>query len=408
MKHPTKQILYVAGVASRDVRFESQLAMLDPSWTFAVSASAHEALAHIESKPCDAVVTNDQLSDMDGFRLLDTIQQRFPKTHRVILADLENPRIAVKSTGITHQCLPKPIDSDLLRVTLERVFNLNIWLSNPTVRELLACMKVVPSPPDLYLTIVRVLRDPESNLEEVSKKASQDPAMAAKLLQLANSAALGLRHKVVTVEEAIGYLGLEMTRSLVLLAHTFSYCNRSRATNSRVDRLWKHSLSTGSLARRIAREEECSREVTDETFLAGLLHDIGELLFIVNLPTEYQAALTRARDARIPTWQAEFDQFGATHAELGAELMAMWNLPMSVVEVLALHHHPSKLLSSGFGPLAAVHVADFLEQEFSVSKEYGEGAVIDVPYLADLGVAGKLDSWRESCREELQLEVEAK
>ncbi len=408
MKPQTKQILYVAGPASRDARFETELAGLHPSWTIARSTSAREALAHIEGTPCDAVVTHDQLPDLDGFRLLDTIQQRFPRTHRLILADLENAKTAVKSIGIAHQCLPKPIDSELLRTTLERVFNLNIWLSSGTVRELLARMKVVPSPPDLYLAIVRALRDPESNLTEVSDKAGQDPAMSAKLLQLANSAALGLRHKVVTVDEAIGYLGLEMTRSLVLLAHTFSYCNRGRATNGRVDRLWKHSLSTGSLARRLAREEECSREATDEAFLAGLLHDIGELLLLVNLPTEYQTVLNRVRDEGIPTWQAEFEQFGATHAELGAELMATWNLPMSVVEALALHHHPSKLLSSGFGPLAAVHVADVLEQELSRSKEYHEGATIDHAYLNDMGAGEKLDSWRETCREELKLDAAAK
>jgi HD-like signal output (HDOD) protein len=402
MKHATKQILYVAPAAARDSRFEAELSSLDPRWDVSVSASADEALARIQETPFDAVVANDQLDDMDGFRLLDTIQQRHPNTHRLIVADLANPKTAVKSAGGAHQCLPKPVDGAMLRTTLERIFSLNIWLSNPTVRELLGRMKIVPSPPDLYMAIARVLRDPEASLDEVSTKAAQDPAMSAKLLQLANSAALGLRHKVINVEEAIGYLGLEMTRSLVLLAHTFSYCNRSRGTNARVDRLWKHSLQAGSLARRLAREERSSRELGDEAFLAGLLHDIGELLFLVNLPREYQTVLERARDTGIPVWQAEFDHFGATHAELGAELMAIWNLPMCVVEALALHHHPSKLLSSDFGALAAVHVADALEQEMTASQEHPDSISIDMNYLSDLGRADRLDHWRELCRQELK------
>jgi HD-like signal output (HDOD) protein len=262
-------------------------------------------------------------------------------------------------------------------------------------------MKIVPSPPDLYMTIARALRDPETSIDDVSRRAAQDPAMSAKLLQLANSAALGLRHKVVNVEEAIGYLGLEMTRSLVLLAHTFSYCNRSRATNARVDRLWKHSLHTGSLARRLAREERSSRELADEAFLAGLLHDIGELLFLVNLPQEYQTVLSRARETGVPVWQAEFDHFGATHAELGAELMAIWNLPLCVVEALALHHHPSKLLSADFGALAAVHVADALQRELAGSAEQPDDISLDSNYLNDLGLADRLEGWREIARQEL-------
>jgi HD-like signal output (HDOD) protein len=402
MKSATKQILYVASHTARDLHFEAELSTLDPCWDVSVSGSADEALARIQETPFDAVVANDQLTDMDGFRLLDTIQQRHPNTHRLIVADLANPAMAVKSAGGAHQCLPKPLDSEMLRTMLERIFSLNIWLSNPTVRELLGRMKVVPSPPELYVTIARALRDPESNLSEVSSRAAQDPAMSGKLLQLANSAALGLRHKVVTVDEAIGYLGLEMTRSLVLLAHTFSYCNRNRGTNARVDRLWKHSLQTGSLARRLAREERTPREMADEAFLAGLLHDIGELLFLVNLPQEYQTVLKNARESGVPVWQAEFEHFGATHAEIGAELMAIWNLPISVVEALALHHHPSKLISSNFGPLAAVHVADALQQELWGKPEQPDDITLDVNYLTDLGVAERLDSWRETCKEELR------
>src|SRR5436305_1880723 len=78
----------------------------------------------------------------------------------------------------------------------------------------------------------------------------------AKLLQVTNSAALGLRHKVTRVQDAISYLGLETTRSLVLLAHTFSYCDKTRAAGFSIERLWQHSLTVGALARCIAREEK--------------------------------------------------------------------------------------------------------------------------------------------------------
>ena len=404
IKPASKQILYVASTVGRDLRFEAELPRLNPRWQVAVTLSANDALTLVKNTAFDVVVTHDALPDMDGFRLLDTIQQSHPNTHRFLVADLADPKTAVKTAGIAHQCLPKPLDSDTLRTSLERIFNLNIWLSNPNVRSLLGRMPVVPSPPDLYFTIARALSDPESNLDEVSGRASQDPAMSGKLLQLANSAALGLRHKVVNVEEAIGYLGLETTRSLVLLAHTFSHCKTGRGSGLNIDRLWKHSVNTGSLARRLAREEGCGREMTDEAFLAGLLHDIGLLLFAVNLPQEYNEVVARTRASGLPLWQAEFDHFGANHAELGAELMAIWNLPLSVIEALALHHHPSKLISSGFGPLAAVHAADAFEHELTRSNDHPEGSAIDANYLADLGLSERLEPWRAACRKELNSE----
>jgi HD-like signal output (HDOD) protein len=271
-------------------------------------------------------------------------------------------------------------------------------------------MKVVPSPPDLYFAVVRALSSPEVDLDELYEKAAQDPAMTAKLLQVANSAALGLRHKVTNVGEAISYLGLETTRSLILLSHTFSYCDRSRVAGFSIDRLWRHSFTTGILARRIARQEKASLEIVDESFLAGLLHDLGELLLAVNLPEEYGLVLARTRPAPsgepgLPLWQAELEQFGATHAEIGAELMALWNLPITVVEALALHHRPAALLSRKFSPLTAVHAADVLEHELSGNGELAEGSSIDISYLEDIGVSGQLPAWREACRHELHLAV---
>ncbi|MGZ8920161.1 MAG: HDOD domain-containing protein, partial [Limisphaerales bacterium] len=146
-------------------------------------------------------------------------------------------------------------------------------------------------------------------------------------------------------------------------------------------------------------EENCLPDILDECFLAGLLHDIGELLLMANLPQEYEQVLTQARAKEIPSWQAELDHFGASHAELGAELMAIWNLPSTVVEALALHHHPSKLLSSTFGPLAAVHVADVIEQELSGGAPAQSS--LDLHYLADIGVPDRLPAWREACENEI-------
>lgn len=414
MSNQAKQILFVGEEVAEQPRLRNDLLQLNPEWSATFTRAGGEALSLLGATRFDAVVTDDLLPDMDGFQFLNAVQEQHPDSHRLVVCELNDARAAVKTTRSAHHCVPKPWDTEAIQTVLERTFALGIWLSNSTVRALVRKLPVVPSPPAFYFEIVRALRSNEVDLEDLGGKAAKDPALTAKLLQLANSAALALRHRVTRVQDAIGYLGLETTRSLVLLAHTFAYADKVRTAGFSLERLWKHSLTVGALARKIAREQRSTPEVVDECFLAGLLHDIGKLLLAVNLPAEYSAVIARVlRGAApgggapaVPLWHAEAEAFGASHAEVGAELMATWNLPLSVVEALALHHRPSRLLSTGFSPLAAVHVADAFASEFSGQHDPLEHSEVDLTYLWDVGLAEQLEPWRDACREELERQDE--
>lgn len=347
------------------------------------------------------MVSDDTLPDGDGFAFLNKVQQDHAQTDRFVVSDVADPKLAVKTSRHAHQIIPKPFDPEVLRDQLNRAFTLGVWLSNPAVPGLIARMTVVPSPPDLYFAVVKALNSPETDFADITRRAQQDPAMTAKLLKVANSAAMGLRHQVTNVGEAISYLGLETTRSLILLTHTFSYCDKGGKNGFSIERLWRHSIATGALARRIAREEKTGGHAMEEAFLAGLLHDIGELLFAVNMPAEYQQVLAEAAGGKQPVWQGEASRFGATHAEVGAELMAIWNLPLRVVEALAFHHQPAQILSAGFSPLTAVHVADVIAAENDADNP--EQAALSLDYLDHLGLLNRVEAWREACREELQM-----
>jgi putative nucleotidyltransferase with HDIG domain len=402
MSNRSKKILYVGESVASQPRLRAELTQLKPEWNAAFGAHAQEALGLLARNRFDAIVSDDHLPDMEGLRFLNTVQEKYPDAHRLIVCELDSIS-GLKSTRLTHQCVPKPWDKDTIETVLERAFARAVWLSNPTVRNLVHRMPVLPSPPTFYFELVRALRSDEVNLDHLAERASRDPALTAKLLQVSNSATLGLRHRVTRVQDAIGYLGFETTRSLVLLAHTFAYCDKIRAVGFSIERLWQHSLTVGALSRRIAREENAKAEMNDLCFLAGLLHDIGKLLLAVNLPDEYSKVMTRVQQSEEKTslWQAELDQFGTTHAEVGAELMAIWNLPLPVVEALALHHKPTQLLSVGFSPLTAVHVADVFAANFANPVGTIGQAEIDLTYLWDAGVAERLEPWREACREEI-------
>lgn len=411
MNNLEKRILFVGGGTPAQARLLSELKASNPAWSAVFSQAAKDALAILDQAKVDAVVTDDTLPDMDGFTFLNSVQERHPESHRLIVCEMADSNAGLKTTRVAHHCVPKPWESEAVRDVLERAFERSVWLSSGAVRGLVQRMPVLPSPPTLYFEIVKALRSDEADLEDIFRRAAQDPALTAKLLQVANSAVLGLRHKVTSAEDAIGYLGLETTRSLVLLGHTFSYCDKARTAGFSIEGLWGHSLTVGAIARKIAREEKEAPEVVDESFLAGLLHDIGKLLLAVNMPDQYSRVIARVREAgppssktgnRLTLWQAENEEFGTNHGEIGAELMAIWNLPMTVVEALAMHHRPTKLLSSTFSPLTAVHVADVFSYEFSGTQDPLEYAEIDTAYLSDLGLFNNMEAWRTACQEEFQ------
>jgi putative nucleotidyltransferase with HDIG domain len=245
----------------------------------------------------------------------------------------------------------------------------------------------------MYFEVVRQLESPTTSLEDVGQNIARDPAMTAKLLQLVNSAVFGLQLTISQPNEAVAYLGIETTKSLILLAHTFSYFDHLATSGFSIDSLWTHSYSTARCAQRIAEHEWTSQELIAQAFAAGLLHDIGKLMLAANLPAEFQEALWRASHEGMELWQAELQILGAHHAEVGACMLATWGLPTAIVEAVALHHHPARVSAGGFTPLVAVHVANVLSQLSPLNATQPIRPQLDTEYLRVTGFTERVVEW---------------
>ena len=396
-----KRILFVG----EDLELWEQLRLLSGEesfpWDLAFAKNGLQALASLAQSPCAAVVTDMQLPSMAGTALLDEVMQRSPRTLRFVRASLGDQQSAMRCVGMAHQYLVKPGDAQIVQHALERAFALEAWLPGEAAQKVLAQMKKLPSPPNLYFKIVAELQSSDSTMEHIGKLMEQDLVLSAKLLQMVNSAVFGLQLQVSSACEAVMYLGMETTKALVLLAHTFSYFDKLKAADFSVDKLWAHSLATGRVAEKIARAESNDASLIGEAFTAGMLHDIGKLLFAANLPAEFTKALTCAREQNVPLWEAESATLGVTHAELGASLLGIWGLPAPMVEAVALHHLPARLLSKTFCPLTAVHVANVLEHELRPDLQGLPAAGVDQNYLAELGLSERWEHWRDLCQEKM-------
>ncbi|MEO8427189.1 MAG: response regulator [Verrucomicrobiota bacterium] len=392
-----KTILLFAG-GDRELHQDLQKHFNGPAseWQATLVQSRTEALSAMAIAPYDAIIAEVDLPGLNGAQLLDEVMRLYPKTLRFILSELSASQATMTCVGTAHQFLLKPTDAQTVKCALERAFALETWLPSDAVQSLMSSIRKLPSPPNLYFKVVKALESPLSSVETVGGLIAEDVVMSAKLLQLVNSAVFGLQLQVAHAGEAVAYLGVETTKSLILLAHTFSYFDEVRASGFSIDQLWRHSLATGHYAHRIADAESVDPEMINQAFTAGMLHDIGKLILAANLPAKFSKVVALARQQKVELWQVERELFGATHAEVGACLLGIWGLPLPIVEATALHHHPAQLLSKTFCPLTAVHVANALEHA-AQRKDFDATLVVDGVYLEELGLTGRLEEWQQVC-----------
>jgi len=152
-------------------------------------------------------------------------------------------------------------------------------------------------------------------------------------------------------------------------------------------------METGMIAREIAKAEQVATSIVEQSYTAGLLHDVGRLVFASNLCERYTAVVKASQENGTSVWEEERQKLGATHAEVGAYLLGLWGLSDSIVEAVAFHHRPSDCVERRFSPLTAVHVAKALQEELS---QTGDGpSHIDSMYLNTLHLTDRLPYWRE-------------
>jgi HD-like signal output (HDOD) protein len=161
--------------------------------------------------------------------------------------------------------------------------------------------------------------------------------------------------------------------------------------------LAQHSWVTAAMARKVAQLEGMDFKTAEQCFLAGLLHDTGQLVLAFGLPEEYATVIARTGSENLPLWRVEQEFFGATHSDVGAYLLALWGLSNPVIEAVAMHHQPARCPTAEFSPAVAVHVADAFAHEFSKSGE--PPPPLDTEYLTQIGCADRIETWHDACRD---------
>jgi diguanylate cyclase (GGDEF)-like protein len=206
-------------------------------------------------------------------------------------------------------------------------------------KPLLAKIKADPRLPSLPGVAVRVLelvKQENASVATVGKVISADPALSAKVIRTVNSSFYGLTHQVATINHALVLLGMQTVKTVALGFSLVGALNTKKSPKFDYLRFWRQSLYSAVAARML--DKTLQRGTHEESFLAGLLTDIGTLAMHQALGEPYDEVLETTNGNQLELIRLSRERFDLDHAEVGAMLAEHWKFPPALVEPIRQHH----------------------------------------------------------------------
>jgi len=202
----------------------------------------------------------------------------------------------------------------------------------------------LPALPQVLVELIDVCAHPDVTVSDVGPIVSRDPALAARILQLVNSALFGVRRPIADISQAVVFLGLDTVRNLAISVSAHEAFHVGKGNSRWMAVFWYRAILAASFCQKIAAQIGYGKP--SEAYVAGLLDNIGMLFFYVRMPERYAAML-----AAIPRkdWETELAAreialFGVSRAEIGGMLLGKWKLTnlAEAVASASLERLPSK------------------------------------------------------------------
>jgi HD-like signal output (HDOD) protein len=353
------QVIFVDDESRVLSGIERALIMQESEWECRFATSGQQALTMLEQEPADVIVSDMRMPLMDGAQLLAQVRDRWPSTIRIILSGYSEPEATVRMLNVAHRFVSKPCDSSTILMMVTSALALRDMFDDPALLAVVGRTSHLPAAPKVFIEISRLLANPSSDSRQIAELLSSDPALSAKVMQLANSAYFTRGNRISDIGNAITRLGLEQIKLLVLTSQIFTEAKN----DPYVEQLQHRALLAATLAARITNQQGVEST-------AALLARIA--LLIPELREDNAESITTQDNTPM-------------YAAVSAYLLALWGLPMDIVEAVACHMQPLRSTDNTFGVIGTVHVAVTL----------ANNTVPYLDYLEQTGVLNKLPLWQK-------------
>lgn len=302
----------------------------------------------------------------------------------------------LKKMGMAEDCFELDVGRDStrmgIRVPFSRVHMEGILaVSEKIIEEL----ENLPKFPESILALEKLLADPNSELSDIARLISRDPAFTADLLRYVNSASFMLSRRVRNVVDAVKIAGTRFLRNML-----YSYGTQKIVSERypEMRKLWDHSYRVAFYSYVLARNLLRTRRIADEVYVGGILHDLGKIIVDYLYPDILEALSEFADQKGIPRKRLENLSFGISHAMIGGRIAEKWNFPRGLVQVIACHHEPLAAEPGCRDIVNLVYLANLLclYDEETLRFEQIEPAVLERLHIRDAeqlhAVRGRLEA----------------
>lgn len=364
-------------------------------WSMDFVIDSQEAARRITQHKYDVVLSDLQMPGMDGIELLSLVKARSPETARVMLTGTTDTKSVARITEVAHRLLAKPCNPNEFKDIVLRLCVLQESLPDSETRKRLFQENSLPIQPSIFLELQEVVENKQASIRNIANVVARDMALAAKIIQLANSSYYGSQRKITELSVAIGLLGIDTVVGLALSFGTFDQF-QGRIDRAVLDSLSEHSLVVAQLAAEMASVLPMKDDVAREAFLAGLLHDCGKLILAQeDNQQDYEVVKDLADQSNVPVEETEERTFGLTHSKIGGMILDLWGLPLSLAEAVTFHHRPSLSSCPENNASALIHVADLIYHLKQNRDPSLFDQRLDQELMLQLGWQKHVDNWKQ-------------
>jgi len=337
------------------------LHQMSDEWDMYFEDSGQKALQLLEKIDIDLIVTDMKMPGMDGLTLLDYINEKYPHIVRIILTGHTDEEYILKSVRTSHQFILKPCTQKELVTRIKKIYKLKRYLISEEIKDIIATVERIPALPENYLRLEKELNAQEPSLSKICSIIEKEPGLSAKILQIVNSAYFNLPATVYDIQQALNILGINSIRSIVLYSEIFQKTPPLKTKLFSIESLWKHSMFIANASKVIYELITKDKITAKHAYIAGLLHDIGYL--ITSQVEGYDENITYYMENEgVDKYEAEEKFLKISHAQVGAYLLSVWNLPEPIIDAVALHHEPiDNILQLKFE--GAIYLAQLWEKD---------------------------------------------
>ena len=278
--------------------------------------------------------------------------------------------LMLKKMGLDEDCF------DVTGTETETIARIFIPLEKTRLENLTSLSKTIvdnvnslPQFPENIVIVQKLINDPKSEMSDIARQISMDPALTADLLKIVNSAQYMLAKKVDNIAEAVKLVGMRGIKNLL-----YSYGTQKILGGDTAEKrlLWEHCYKTAFFAFNLVKNFKKDHNLLDDAYVGGILHDMGKIIFANVHPELLDKIKTFCSDKGMPASTFEDLSAGMNHAEIGSMVAEKWNFPEQLVCAIRYHHDPLAVAPEDQDLVFTVYMANMLCEYEVGDVTYGQ------------------------------------